>query len=109
MDILTMKKNLKRIIELIDAEEYKAAHDQLSILIKAFPEVWQLEVAFIETGIAHVMKVKGPERRLSMGFYSQSAVWRLKDVLGQSGAGECLRTLHKLVDFTATARFNYLN
>jgi len=109
MDILTMRRKLKIIIEHIEAGEYKAAHDRLSVIMKAYPEEWQLEVAFIETGIANAMQEKGHARRLSMGFYAQSAAWRLKDILGYPGAQECLMTLHKLVDLTATARCNSLN
>jgi len=55
------------------------------------------------------MQLKGQERRLSMGFYAQSAVWRIKDILGHPGAADCLRTLQKLVDLTVTVRFNSLN
>jgi hypothetical protein len=104
-----MKRTLQRIIKNIEAGEYEAAHDRLGGVMKAYPEEWQLEVAFIETGIAHAMQLKGQGRRLSMGFYAQSASWRLKEILGHPGAAECLRTLHKLVDLTATARFNSLN
>lgn len=104
-----MKRNLKRIIQHIEAGEYKAAHERLALVMKAYPEEWQLEVAFIETGIANAMQEKGQGRRLSMGFYAQSAAWRLKDILGHPAAAECLQTLHKLVDFTATARCNSLN
>ncbi len=104
-----MKRNLERIIEHIEAGEYAAAHESLMGVMKAYPEEWQLEVAFIETGIAHAMQLKGQERRLSMGFYAQSAVWRIKDILGHPGAADCLRTLQKLVDLTVTVRFNSLN
>ena len=104
-----MKRDIQRIIDSIEAGEYKAAHDSLGAVMKSYPEEWYLEVAFIETGIAHAMQVKGQERRLTMGFYAQSAAWRLKDLLGHPGAAQCLRTLHKLVDFTATARYNSLN
>ncbi|MEI7708238.1 MAG: hypothetical protein WCI90_08210 [Chlorobium sp.] len=104
-----MKRTLQRIIKNIEAGEYKAAHDRLGGVMKAYPEEWQLEVAFIETGIANAMQEKGQERRLSMGFYAQSAAWRIKDILGHQGAAECLHALHKLVDLTATARYNSLN
>ena len=104
-----MKRNLERIIEHIEAGEYAAAHESLMGVMKAYPEEWQLEVAFIETGLAHAMQLKGQERRLSMGFYAQSAVWRIKDILGHPGAADCLRTLQKLVDLTVTVRFNSLN
>ncbi|MEI7789159.1 MAG: hypothetical protein WCI23_10945 [Chlorobiaceae bacterium] len=104
-----MKRNLERIIEHIEAGEYAAAHESLMGVMKAYPEEWQLEVAFIETGIAHAMQLKGQERRLSMGFYAQSAVWRIKDILGHPGAADCLRSLQKLVDLTVTVRFNSLN
>ncbi len=104
-----MKRTLQRIIKNIEAGEYKVAHDRLGGVMKAYPEEWQLEVAFIETGIANVMLENGQGRRLSMGFYAQSAAWRLKDILGHQGAAECLRALHKMVDLTTTARFNSLN
>jgi len=47
MSFETMKRNLERIIEHIEAGEYAAAHESLMGVMKAYPEEWQLEVAFI--------------------------------------------------------------
>jgi hypothetical protein len=103
-----MKVELQRIIDQIEAGEYKEASEALEAIPDgyALPEVDTLKVNAVLFDTHHAQESSsGP----FMGFYAKSAVWRLKGLLGLPGAAEGLQSLHAIADLTIKALFNSKN
>jgi len=103
-----MKAELQRIINQIEAGEYKAASEALEAIPEGYtmPEVDTLKVNAVLFDTHQALEGSGGP---FIGFYAKSAVWRLKGLLGQPGAVEGLQSLHTIADLTIKARFNRNN
>ena len=82
-----MKTELHRIINQIEAGEYKAAGKALEAIPDGneIQEVGTLRVNAVIFDMHHVLEDSGSPFK---GFYAKSTVWRLKGLLGQPGATE---------------------
>ncbi len=103
-----MKAELQRIINHIEAGDYKAAREALEAIPEdyALPEVDTLKVNAVIFDTHHAQEDSGGPFK---DFYAKSAVLRLKGLLGQPGAAEGLQSLHAIADLTLKALFNSRN
>jgi len=103
-----MKAELQRIINNIEAGDYKAAREALEAIPDgyALPEVDTFKVNAVIFDTHHAHEGSGGPFK---GFYAKSAVLRLKGLLGQPGAAEELHSLHTIAELTLKAQFNSRN
>ncbi len=104
-----MKTQLQRIIEQIEAGQYKEAYDALKVMRKdpsLSDEIVEVaEIASIEIGVTEKRRQLEPKG----GFYAKSAVLRLQEALGDPDAAERLRELKEQMNLAIDAQVNSRN
>ncbi len=104
-----MNRQLQRIIDQIEARQYKEAYEALKMMRKdpALSEeiVEVAEIASIEIGVTEKRRQEEPDG----GFYAKSAVLRLQEALGDPNAAERLRLLKEQMNLTLDAQVNSRN
>ena len=104
-----MKTQLQRIIEQIEAGQYKEAYDALKVMRKdpsLSDEILEVaEIASIEIGVTEKRRQLEPKG----GFYAKSAVLRLKEAQGDPDAAERLRELKEQMNLAIDAQVNSRN
>ena len=104
-----MKTQLQRIIEQIEAGQYKEAYDALKVIRKGptlSEEIVEVaEIASIEIGVTEKRRQLEPKG----GFYAKSAVLRLKEAQGDPDAAERLRELKEQMNLAIDAQVNSRN
>ena len=104
-----MKTQLQRIIDQIEAGQYKEAYDALKVIRKdptLSEEIVEVaEIASIEIGVTEKRRQLEPKG----GFYAKSAVLRLKEAQGDPDAAERLRELKEQMNLAIDAQVNSRN
>ena len=104
-----MKTQLQRIIEQIEAGQYKEAYEALKAMRKdpsLSDEIVEIaEIASIEIGVTEKRRQLEPKG----GFYAKSAVLRLQEALGDPDAAERLRELKEQMNLAIDAQVNCRN
>ena len=104
-----MKTQLQRIIEQIEAGQYKEAYDALKVMRKdpsLSDEIVEVaEIASIEIGVTEKRRQLEPKG----GFYAKSAVLRLQEALGDPDAADRLRELKEQMNLAIDAQVNSRN
>ena len=105
----TMNAQLQRIIDQIEAGQYKEAYDALKVMRKdptLSDEIVEVaEIASIEIGVTEKRRQLEPKG----GFYAKSAVLRLQEALGDPDAAERLRELKEQMNLAIDAQVNSRN
>jgi hypothetical protein len=105
----TMNSQLQRIIDQIEAGQYKEAYNALKVMIKdptlSDELVEVAEIASIEIGVTEKRRQLEPKG----GFYAKSAVLRLQEALGDPDAAERLRELKEQMNLAIDAQVNRKN
>ncbi len=105
----SMKTQLQRIIDQIEAGQYKEAYDALKVIRKdptLSEEIVEVaEIASIEIGVTEKRRQLEPKG----GFYAKSAVLRLKEAQGDPDAAERLRELKEQMNLAIDAQVNSRN
>ena len=104
-----MNTQLQRIIDQIEAGQFKEAYNALKMMRKdptLSEEILEVvEIASIEIGVT--------EKRIPLepngGFYAKSAVLRLQGALGDPDAAERLRLLKEQMNLVIDAQVNSKN